>query len=79
MFWVVGDILYKPASMCVPSQCVVQPAVLDAGAMTAYTELNYQKNKNTEYLSPSPITNLNFVTLPANAAFWHLFPVNPTN
>ncbi|MCX6956036.1 MAG: TonB-dependent receptor [Verrucomicrobia bacterium] len=40
-----------------------------APAMTAYTELNYQKNKNTEYLSPSPITNLNFVTLPANAVF----------
>ena len=38
-------------------------------ALTAYGEVNYQKNKNREYLSPSPITNLNSVTLPANAAF----------
>ncbi len=40
-----------------------------APTMTAYAEVNYQKNENLEYLSPSPITNLNFVTLPANAAY----------
>jgi iron complex outermembrane receptor protein len=37
--------------------------------VTAYAEANFQKNKNLEYLSPSPITNLNFVTLPATAAY----------
>lgn len=37
--------------------------------MQAYTELNFQKNKNLEYLSPSPIASLNTVTLPANAAY----------
>ena len=40
-----------------------------APALTAYGEVNFQKNTNLEYLSPSPITNLNSVTLPANAAF----------
>ena len=40
-----------------------------APSITAYGEVNYQKNTNLEYLSASPITNLNFVTLPANAAF----------
>ena len=38
-------------------------------AFSAYGEVNFQKNTNLEYLSPSPITNLNTVVLPANAAF----------
>ena len=36
---------------------------------TAYAEVNYQKNVNLEYLSASPITNLNTVVIPANAAY----------
>ena len=40
-----------------------------APSLTAFAEVNFQKNTNLEYLSPSPITNLNTVTLPANAAF----------
>ena len=40
-----------------------------APSLIAYAEVNYQKNTNLEYLSASPITNLNFVTLPANAAY----------
>ena len=47
-------------------------------ALTAYGEVNFQKNTNLEYLSPSPITNLNSVTLPANAAF-NPFGVAVTN
>ncbi|MEY2880705.1 MAG: hypothetical protein RLZZ15_3085 [Verrucomicrobiota bacterium] len=57
-----------------------QPRVTRAGALatasyaltpafTAYGEVNYQKNTNLEYLSASPIANVNTVTLPANAAF----------
>lgn len=38
-------------------------------AFEAYAEFNYQQNTNLEYLSASPITNLNTVTLPANAVF----------
>jgi len=37
--------------------------------LEAYAEFNYQQNTNLEYLSASPITNLNSVTLPANAVF----------
>jgi outer membrane receptor protein involved in Fe transport len=37
--------------------------------LSAYAEVNYQKNTNLEYLSPSPITNLNTVVLPANAVY----------
>jgi len=37
--------------------------------LTIYGEANFQKNNQLEYLSPSPITNLNSVTLPANAVF----------
>jgi outer membrane receptor protein involved in Fe transport len=57
-----------------------QPRVTRAGALAtasyeftrdfqAYAEFNYQQNTNLEYLSASPITNLNTVTLPANAVF----------
>lgn len=57
-----------------------QPRVTRAGALAtasyeftrefeAYVEFNYQRNTNLEYLSASPITNLNTVTLPANAVF----------
>lgn len=49
-----------------------------APALTAYGEVNYQKNTNLEYLSASPITNLNTVTIPANAAF-NPFGVAVTN
>jgi outer membrane receptor protein involved in Fe transport len=38
-------------------------------AITAYGEVNYQKNTNLEFLSPVSIGTLNTVTLPANAAF----------
>ncbi len=47
-------------------------------SLTVYGEANYQKNTNLEYLSPSPITNLNSVTLPANAVF-NPFGVAVTN
>ena len=40
-----------------------------APALTAYAEVNYQNNTNLEYLSAVAISNLNTVTLPANAAF----------
>lgn len=57
-----------------------QPRVTREGALAtfgyqlgrtidAYAELNFQQNKNLEYLSPSPITNLNTVRLPANAVY----------
>lgn len=57
-----------------------QPRVTRAGALAtatyefsreleAYVEFNYQQNTNLEYLSASPITNLNTITLPANAVF----------
>ena len=57
-----------------------QPRVTRAGALatfgyevsstlSAYAEVNYQKNKNLEYLSASPITNLNTVVIPAGAAY----------
>jgi hypothetical protein len=38
-------------------------------SVTAYGEVNYQTNTNLEYLSAVAISNLNSVTLPANAAF----------
>ena len=44
----------------------------------AYAEINYQKNVNLEYLSASPITNLNTVVIPANAAY-NPFGVTVTN
>ena len=44
----------------------------------AYAEINYQKNVNLEYLSASPITNLNTVVIPANAAY-NPFGVAVTN
>ena len=44
----------------------------------AYAEINYQKNVNLEYLSASPITNLNTVVVPANAAY-NPFGVTVTN
>lgn len=37
--------------------------------LEAYVELNFQKNRSLEYLSPSPVINLNTITLPANAAY----------
>lgn len=40
-----------------------------APTITAYGEVNFQKNTNLEYLSPVAISNLNTVTLPANAAY----------
>ena len=49
-----------------------------APALHAYAEVNFQRNKNLEYLSASPITNLNSVTLPATAAF-NPFGVAVTN
>ena len=45
---------------------------------TAYAEVNYQKNVNLEYLSASPVTNLNTVIVPANAAY-NPFGVTVTN
>ncbi len=45
---------------------------------TGYAEWNFQKNKNLEYLSPSPITNLNTVTVPASNPF-NPFGVAVTN
>ncbi len=38
VFWLVGDVLYKPATQCVPAQCVVQPLFLDQVAKTPYFE-----------------------------------------
>ena len=66
-----------------------QPRVTRSGALatasyelspsaTAYAEVNYQKNVNLEYLSASPITNLNTVVVPANAAY-NPFGVTVTN
>ena len=66
-----------------------QPRVTRSGALatasyelspsaTAYAEVNYQKNINLEYLSASPITNLNTVVIPANAAY-NPFGVAVTN
>jgi outer membrane receptor protein involved in Fe transport len=49
-----------------------------SSTLQAYGEVNFQKNTNLEYLSPSPITNLNTVVLPANAAF-NPFGVAVTN
>jgi iron complex outermembrane receptor protein len=57
-----------------------QPRVTRAGALltagyeltrglSAYAEVNYQRNTNLEFLSASPITNLNTVVLPANAVY----------
>lgn len=40
-----------------------------SSTLSAFAEVNFQKNDNLEFLSPSPITNLNSVTIPANAAF----------
>jgi iron complex outermembrane receptor protein len=37
--------------------------------MTAYGEVNYQTNTSLEYLSAVAISNLNTITLPANAAY----------
>jgi len=37
--------------------------------LSAYGEFNFQETVNLEYLSASPITNLNTVVLPANAAY----------
>ena len=66
-----------------------QPRVTRSGALAtasyelspsanAYAEVNYQKNVNLEYLSASPITNLNTVVVPANAAY-NPFGVTVTN
>lgn len=66
-----------------------QPRVTRAGALatasyelapslTAFAELNYQRNTNLEFLSASPITNLNTVVLPANAVY-NPFGVAVTN
>ena len=49
-----------------------------SNSATAYVEINYQKNVNLEYLSASPITNLNTVVIPANAAY-NPFGVTVTN
>jgi iron complex outermembrane receptor protein len=66
-----------------------QPRVTRAGALAtatyefsptlaAYAELNYQRNTNDEFLSASPITNLNTVILPADAVY-NPFGVTVTN
>lgn len=49
-----------------------------APSLTAYAEVNFQKNVNLEYLSASPITNLNTVVIPATAAY-NPFGVTVTN
>ena len=49
-----------------------------SNSASAYAEINYQKNVNLEYLSASPITNLNTVIVPANAAY-NPFGVTVTN
>ena len=49
-----------------------------SSSASAYAEINYQKNVNLEYLSASPITNLNTVVVPANAAY-NPFGVTVTN
>ena len=49
-----------------------------SNSASAYAEINYQKNVNLEYLSASPITNLNTVVIPANAAY-NPFGVAVTN
>jgi len=49
-----------------------------SNSASAYAEINYQKNVNLEYLSASPITNLNTVVIPANAAY-NPFGVTVTN
>jgi hypothetical protein len=38
VFWLVADVVYKPATMCVPAQCIVQPLFADMTAMTPYFE-----------------------------------------
>jgi outer membrane receptor protein involved in Fe transport len=40
-----------------------------APSLTAFDELNYQHNDSYETLSPSPISTLNTVVLPANAVY----------
>ncbi|HVY48054.1 MAG TPA: hypothetical protein VHB21_19335 [Minicystis sp.] len=40
VFWLVGDVLFKPATQCTAQQCVVQPLYGDPNSMTAYTELD---------------------------------------
>jgi outer membrane receptor protein involved in Fe transport len=71
------------------AELMPQPLVTRAGALatasyefnpslTAYVELNYQRNTNDEFLSASPISNLNTVTLPANAVY-NPFGVAVTN
>ncbi|MDP3069779.1 MAG: TonB-dependent receptor [Opitutaceae bacterium] len=37
--------------------------------ISGFVEIGWQKNKNTEGLSPAPISNLNSITLPANNPF----------
>ena len=37
--------------------------------LAVFTELGWQRNENTEGLSPAPISNLNTITLPANNPF----------
>lgn len=51
---------------------------MSSNSASAYAEINYQKNVNLEYLSASPITNLNTVVVPANAAY-NPFGVTVTN
>lgn len=57
-----------------------QPRVTRAGLLAtasydftrllkAYVEVNYQQNTNLEFLSASPITNLNTVVIPVNAVY----------
>jgi hypothetical protein len=38
VFWLVGDVAFKPATQCVPAQCTVQPLFLDQNAKTPYFE-----------------------------------------
>jgi iron complex outermembrane receptor protein len=71
------------------AELMPQPRVTRAGALAtatyefsssleAYAELNYQRNTNDEFLSASPITNLNTVILPADAVY-NPFGVTITN
>jgi len=71
------------------AELMPQPRVTRAGALAnatyelgsslaAYAELNYQRNTNDEFLSASPITNLNTVILPADAVY-NPFGVTVTN
>ncbi len=66
-----------------------QPRVTREGALAtfgyevsktleAYVELNFQKNRSLEYLSPSPVVSLNNITLPASAVY-NPFGVTITN